>query len=87
MKRQFSRVIIATVSLYWAGHPRFTFVLLGWPVRPDDGNGRTATETRSELGARFDRLMALNSNAAPTLAAVFQALPGASFIVNGAACT
>jgi uncharacterized protein YhjY with autotransporter beta-barrel domain len=64
-------------------------------------NGRTATDTRSELGARFDRLLALNPNAAlalrarlawahdwvsdPTLAAVFQALPGASFIVNGAA--
>ena len=63
--------------------------------------GRTATDTRSELGARFDRLLALNPNAAlalrarlawahdwvsdPTLAAVFQALPGASFIVNGAA--
>jgi autotransporter-associated beta strand protein/T5SS/PEP-CTERM-associated repeat protein len=64
-------------------------------------NGRTATDTRSELGARFDRLLALNPNAAlalrarlawahdwvsdPTLGAVFQALPGASFIVNGAA--
>ena len=64
-------------------------------------NGRTATDTRSELGARFDRLLALNPNAAlalrarlawahdwvsdPTLAAVFQALPGASLIVNGAA--
>src|SRR3954468_23546738 len=63
-------------------------------------NGRTATDTRSELGARFDRLLALNPTAAlalrarlawahdwvsdPTLAAVFQALPGASFIVNGA---
>ncbi len=58
-------------------------------------NGRTATDTRSELGARFDRLLALNPTAAlalrarlawshdwvsdPTLAAVFQALPGASF--------
>ena len=58
------------------------------------------TDTRSELGARFDRLLALNPNAVlalrarlawahdwvsdPTLAAVFQALPGASFIVNGA---
>jgi autotransporter-associated beta strand protein/T5SS/PEP-CTERM-associated repeat protein len=63
--------------------------------------GRTATDTRSELGARFDRLLALNPNAAlafrarlawahdwvsdSTLGAVFQALPGASFIVNGAA--
>jgi outer membrane autotransporter protein len=63
-------------------------------------NSRTATDTRSELGARFDRAMVINPNAVlalrarlawahdwvsdPTLAAVFQALPGASFIVNGA---
>jgi autotransporter-associated beta strand protein len=63
-------------------------------------NGRTATDTRSELGARFDRLLAFNPTAVlalrsrlawahdwvsdPTLAAVFQTLPGASFIVNGA---
>src|SRR3982075_2173738 len=64
-------------------------------------NARTGTDTRSELGARFDRLLAVNPNAVlalrarlawahdwvsdPTLGAVFQALPGASFIVNGAA--
>jgi outer membrane autotransporter protein len=63
-------------------------------------NSRTATDTRSELGARFDRLVAFNQSAVlslrarlawahdwvsdPTLAAVFQTLPGASFIVNGA---
>jgi outer membrane autotransporter protein len=63
-------------------------------------NARTGTDTRSELGARFDRVLALYSNAVlslrgrlawahdwvsdPTLAAVFQTLPGASFIVNGA---
>ena len=62
--------------------------------------GRTGTDTRSELGARFDRLLALNPNAVltlrarlawahdwvsdPSLAAAFQTLPGASFIVNGA---
>jgi outer membrane autotransporter protein len=61
---------------------------------------RTATDTRSELGARFDRLLAFDPGAAlalrarlawahdwvsdPALAAVFQTLPGASFIVNGA---
>jgi outer membrane autotransporter protein len=61
---------------------------------------RDATDTRSELGARFDRSLALYSNAVltlrgrlawahdwvsdPTLMPVFQALPGASFIVNGA---
>jgi autotransporter-associated beta strand protein len=63
-------------------------------------NSRNATDTRSELGGRFDRLLLLNPDAAltlrarvawahdwisdPTLAAVFQTLPGASFIVNGA---
>jgi len=63
-------------------------------------NARNATDTRSELGARFDRLLLLNPEAAltmrarvawahdwisdPTLAALFQTLPGASFVVNGA---
>jgi outer membrane autotransporter protein len=62
--------------------------------------GRTASDTRSELGARFDHLAALGPTTLlilrarlawahdwitdPSLAAVFQALPGASFIVNGA---
>jgi outer membrane autotransporter protein len=62
--------------------------------------GRTATDTRSELGSRFDRtftldpttLLVLRAKFAwahdwvsdPSLAAVFQALPGASFIVGGA---
>ena len=61
---------------------------------------RDATDTRSELGARFDRVLAIYSNAVlalrgrvawahdrvsdPTLVPVFQALPGASFIVDGA---
>jgi outer membrane autotransporter protein len=63
-------------------------------------NSRNATDTRSELGARFDRLLLLNPEAAltlrarvawahdsisdPSLVPVFQALPGASFVVNGA---
>jgi len=63
-------------------------------------NGRDATDTRSELGARFDRALAVYQNAVlalrgrvawahdwvsdPTLTPLFQALPGASFIVNGA---
>ncbi|HZD28909.1 MAG TPA: autotransporter domain-containing protein, partial [Xanthobacteraceae bacterium] len=63
-------------------------------------NARNATDTRSELGGRFDRLLLLNPDAAltmrarvawahdwisdPTLAALFQTLPGASFVVNGA---
>ncbi|MFK4496620.1 outer membrane autotransporter protein [Bradyrhizobium japonicum] len=62
--------------------------------------GRTASDTRSELGARFDRatlvtpnsVLTLRGRAAwahdwvsdPALVAAFQALPGASFIVNGA---
>lgn len=63
-------------------------------------SGQTATEARSELGARFDKTFAL-SDAALTLSgrlawahdfeadtsasATFQSLPGASFVVNGAA--
>jgi uncharacterized protein with beta-barrel porin domain len=59
-----------------------------------------ATDTRSELGARFDRVLAVYQNAVlalrgrvawahdwvsdPTLTPLFQTLPGASFIVNGA---
>ena len=61
---------------------------------------RDATDTRSELGTRFDRVVAAYSNAVlalrgrvawahdwvsdATLTPVFQSLPGASFIVNGA---
>jgi len=32
-------------------------------------NSRTGTDTRSELGARFDRLLAINPNAVLTLRA------------------
>jgi uncharacterized protein with beta-barrel porin domain len=61
---------------------------------------RDGTDTRSELGARFDRVIAVYQNAVlalraraawahdwvsdPTLTPLFQALPGASFVVNGA---
>ena len=64
-------------------------------------NARTATDTRSELGARFDHALAFYPGAVlalrarlawahdwvsdPSLTPVFQTLPGASFIVNGAA--
>jgi uncharacterized protein with beta-barrel porin domain len=63
-------------------------------------NGRNATDTRSELGARFDDLtllgtmpLILRARAAwahdwvsnPSLNAVFETLPGAGFTVNGAA--
>ena len=60
-----------------------------------------ATDTRSELGARFDHIAALDPSALlilrgrlawahdfvsnPALGAAFQALPGSSFTVNGAA--
>jgi outer membrane autotransporter protein len=63
-------------------------------------DARNATDTRSELGARFDHVVLTSPDAVltfrgriawahdwitdPTLAAVFQALPGASFTVNGA---
>ena len=62
-------------------------------------NSMTANDTRSELGARFDDLTAVNGLPLilrarlawahdwvtnPALDAVFQSLPGASFIVNGA---
>jgi outer membrane autotransporter protein len=63
-------------------------------------NGQTAHDTRSELGARFDHVALVDPAAVvtlrarlawahdfitnPLLAAVFQELPGASFIVNGA---
>jgi len=62
--------------------------------------GRDATDTRSEVGARFDRVLAVYQNVVlalrgrvawahdwvsdPTLAPLFQSLPGASFVVNGA---
>jgi autotransporter-associated beta strand protein len=61
---------------------------------------RDATDTRSELGARFDRAFAVSPNAVlalrgrlawahdwvsdPALMPLFQALPGTSFVVNGA---
>jgi uncharacterized protein with beta-barrel porin domain len=63
--------------------------------------GRTASDIRGEGGARFDRLTAIDPTTLlvlrgklgyahdwvsnPSLAAVFQALPGTNFIVNGAA--
>src|SRR5436190_2226704 len=63
-------------------------------------DSRNATDTRSELGGRFDRLLLLNPEAAltlrarvawahdwvsdPTLVTVFQMPPGANFIVSGA---
>jgi uncharacterized protein with beta-barrel porin domain len=63
-------------------------------------NAMDATDTRSELGARLDDLTMLDTMplilrarvawahdwvSNPSLDAAFQALPGASFVVNGAA--
>jgi autotransporter-associated beta strand protein len=63
-------------------------------------NAMSAYDTRSELGARFDEPTTLNGMPltlrarlawahdwvdGPTLQAVFQTLPGANFVVNGAA--
>jgi len=60
---------------------------------------KSATDTRSELGARFDSLQTLNGLplilrarlawahdwvSTPSLTATFQTLPGANFVVNGA---
>jgi uncharacterized protein YhjY with autotransporter beta-barrel domain len=61
--------------------------------------GRTASQTRTEVGSRFDRAIALDPTrlltlygkvawahdwvSDPALAAAFQAFPGVSFIVNG----
>jgi outer membrane autotransporter protein len=63
-------------------------------------DNRTASDIRTELGARFDTVAAVNRGAVltlrgrlawahdwvsdPSLAAVFQTLPGAGFMVNGA---
>ncbi|HEY8336622.1 MAG TPA: autotransporter domain-containing protein [Tardiphaga sp.] len=63
--------------------------------------GRSATDTRGEAGARFDRSVAINASSRltlraklayahdwvsdPSLTATFQALPGASFVVSGGA--
>jgi outer membrane autotransporter protein len=64
-------------------------------------NARTGTDTRSELGVRFDRVAVVGPDAVltlrgrlswahdwitnPTLTPVFQVLPGTGFLVNGAA--
>jgi autotransporter-associated beta strand protein len=63
--------------------------------------GRSATDTRGEAGARFDRAVAIDASSRltlrarlayahdwvsdPSLIATFQALPGASFVVSSSA--
>ena len=79
----------------WASRPR-----LLRPWRSLALASRDASDTRSEIGARFDRVLALYPNAVltlrgrvawahdlvtdPTLVPMFQALPGSSFVVYGA---
>jgi uncharacterized protein with beta-barrel porin domain len=79
---------------YPPGHLRLQTVVTGRHRR------RQSFGSASALGGRFDRLLLLNPEAAltlrarvawahdwvsdPTLIAMFQTLPGASFIVNGA---
>jgi outer membrane autotransporter protein len=64
-------------------------------------DAQSSTDTRAELGSRFDKFIMLDRGAIlalrgriawahdwvtnPALTATFQALPGASFVVNGAA--
>jgi autotransporter-associated beta strand protein len=88
---------IQAQSFHTPGYTETGLILNGFALT---FNGRNATDTRSELGARFDRVLAVYSDAVlalrgrvawahdwvsdPTLTPLFQALPGASFIVNGA---
>jgi autotransporter-associated beta strand protein len=87
---------IQTQSFHTPGYTENGLVQNGFALAFSSHN---ATDTRSELGARFDRVMVLHSNAVlalrgrvawahdwvsdPTLTPLFQTLPGASFIVNG----
>jgi outer membrane autotransporter protein len=88
---------IQAQSFHTPGYTETGLIPNGFALNFDS---RHATDTRSELGARFDRVLAVYSNAVlalrgrvawahdwvsdPTLTPLFQALPGASFIVNGA---
>jgi autotransporter-associated beta strand protein len=90
-------VAIQAQSFHTPGYTETGLIPSGFALNFD---GRDATDTRSELGARFDRLLAIYTNAVlalrgrvawahdwvsdPTLVPLFQTLPGASFIVNGA---
>jgi outer membrane autotransporter protein len=92
---------------YAAVQPQ-AFVTPGFTESDPSGAGfglafasHTATDTRSELGSRFEAIAAASATSVlalrakvawahdwvsdPSLGAVFQALPGASFTVNGAA--
>jgi outer membrane autotransporter protein len=99
-------------ALPWLGVTPFSAFQVQWFHTPNysetdlSGGGfglrysaTSATDTRSELGARFDNLqvlggmpLVLRARAAwahdwvsnPSLGAVFQALPGSNFTVNGA---
>jgi len=80
--------------------PRYSETDLGGGGLALSYNAINATDTRSELGARFDSLQIIDGMplvlrgrlawahdwvSDPALSAVFQALPGSGFTVNGAA--
>ncbi len=89
----------AALQTQWFHTPAYTETDLSGGGFGLNYNALTANDTRAELGARFDELTMLNAMPLilrarlawahdwvtnPTLGAVFQSLPGASFVVNGA---
>jgi uncharacterized protein with beta-barrel porin domain len=90
----------AAVQTQWFHTPSYSETDLSGGGLGLSYNAMTANDTRSELGARFDDPTALGAMPLilhaclawahdwvtdPALDAVFQSLPGASFVVNGAA--
>jgi uncharacterized protein with beta-barrel porin domain len=90
----------AALGSQWFHTPRYSETDLGGLGFGLTFNAQTANDTRAELGSRFDDLamlgampLVLRARVAwahdwisnTTLGAVFQALPGAAFTVNGAA--
>jgi uncharacterized protein with beta-barrel porin domain len=98
--------MVATVTPYAAVQAQ-SFFTPSYSETDTGGGGfglafasRTATDTRTELGARFDRVVAINQTSVldlktrlawahdwvsdPMLAAAFELLPGAGLVVNGA---
>ena len=90
-----SRSSLTSTASRWASRPRLLRLWRSLALA-----SRDASDTRSEIGARFDRVLALYPNAVltlrgrvawahdlvtdPTLVPMFQALPGSSFVVYGA---
>jgi uncharacterized protein with beta-barrel porin domain len=89
----------AAIQTQWFHTPTYSETDLGGGGLGLSYNAMTANDTRSELGARFDNLTTLDGMPLimrarlawahdwvtnPALTAVFESLPGASFVVNGA---